>query len=196
MTGRECWREGDLRSWLDGELPSGRAAALESHLGECAACRRIRDRLAECAEWAAVSLAELTEAEMEPRHVPPPAFGADRAAGLGRLALLAAVVTVMAVVPFVRKSTPEKPSLSAPRQTSQVVAASAETSPPPARRARMHGARRPARRAPAVAGGAFLALDDDPIETGLVVKVALDSGVMADVIVDAQGTPRAIRLEN
>lgn len=31
--------EGTLHAYLDGELPSGERAALESHLGQCAACR-------------------------------------------------------------------------------------------------------------------------------------------------------------
>jgi hypothetical protein len=41
----------------------------------------------------------------------------------------------------------------------------------------------------------FLALDDDPIELGVVVRVALDgaAAVQADVVFDADGRPRAIR---
>jgi hypothetical protein len=43
----------------------------------------------------------------------------------------------------------------------------------------------------------YLALDDDPIETGLVVRVALDSGaVQADVILGPDGRARAFRLVN
>src|SRR5262249_4236676 len=41
----------------------------------------------------------------------------------------------------------------------------------------------------------FLALDDEPVETGIVVRVALDNGrVPADVIVGTDGHPHAIRL--
>jgi hypothetical protein len=41
----------------------------------------------------------------------------------------------------------------------------------------------------------FLALDDDPIDMGVVMRVALDTGdaVQADVIFDADGRARAIR---
>jgi hypothetical protein len=39
----------------------------------------------------------------------------------------------------------------------------------------------------------YLALDDEPIDTGTVMRVALASGVEADVIVDSGGRPRAIR---
>jgi hypothetical protein len=40
----------------------------------------------------------------------------------------------------------------------------------------------------------YLALDDEPIDTGVVMRVALDgTGVQADVIFDSEGRPRAIR---
>jgi hypothetical protein len=40
----------------------------------------------------------------------------------------------------------------------------------------------------------YLALDDEPIDTGVVMRVALDgTAVQADVIFDAEGRPRAIR---
>jgi hypothetical protein len=41
----------------------------------------------------------------------------------------------------------------------------------------------------------FLALDDEPIETGVVIRVALgDAGIPADVVFGADGRARAIRL--
>jgi hypothetical protein len=52
------------------------------------------------------------------------------------------------------------------------------------------------RKAPAAAQpDYFLALDDDPIDMGVVMRVALDSAadLQADVIFDADGRPRAIR---
>jgi hypothetical protein len=40
----------------------------------------------------------------------------------------------------------------------------------------------------------YLALDDEPIDTGMVMRVALDgTGIQADVIFDAEGRARAIR---
>jgi hypothetical protein len=38
-----------------------------------------------------------------------------------------------------------------------------------------------------------MALDEEPIDTGLVMRVALPSGMQADVIVDGDGRARAIR---
>jgi hypothetical protein len=43
----------------------------------------------------------------------------------------------------------------------------------------------------------FVALDDDPIDAGVVMRVALAEGRMqADVIYSQDGRPRAIRLVN
>jgi hypothetical protein len=39
----------------------------------------------------------------------------------------------------------------------------------------------------------YMALDEEPIDTGLVMRVALPSGMQADVIVDGDGRARAIR---
>jgi hypothetical protein len=40
----------------------------------------------------------------------------------------------------------------------------------------------------------YLALDDEPIDTGVVMRVALDgTGIQADVIFDSEGRARAIR---
>ena len=39
----------------------------------------------------------------------------------------------------------------------------------------------------------YMALDEEPIDTGLVMRVALASGMQADVIVDGDGRARAIR---
>ena len=40
----------------------------------------------------------------------------------------------------------------------------------------------------------FMALDDDPIDAGVVLRVALAAGQQADVIYSSDGRPRAIRL--
>jgi len=39
----------------------------------------------------------------------------------------------------------------------------------------------------------FLGLDEEPIDTGVMMRVAFENGIEADVIVDAEGRPRAIR---
>jgi hypothetical protein len=39
----------------------------------------------------------------------------------------------------------------------------------------------------------YMALDEEPIDTGVVMRVALPSGMQADVIVDGDGRARAIR---
>jgi hypothetical protein len=43
----------------------------------------------------------------------------------------------------------------------------------------------------------YVPLDDEPIESGVVVRVSLAaSGLLADVIYDEQGRPRAVRPVN
>jgi hypothetical protein len=69
---------------------------------------------------------------------------------------------------------------------------------PPANRPKAGAARRkPVTPPPRVVE--YIALDSDPIETGVIVRVNLDAGltgipVPADVIVGPDGRPRAIRL--
>ena len=65
----------------------------------------------------------------------------------------------------------------------------------PAPLARIQTVRRPVRRSPPKQ--VFFALDDEPIESGMVMRVGLPSGeLVADVIVGPDGRARAIRIVN
>jgi hypothetical protein len=56
-----------------------------------------------------------------------------------------------------------------------------------------HSKRQPAK--PRATADYYLALDDDPIETGVVMRVALGPAELpADVIFDQDGRARAVRL--
>jgi hypothetical protein len=81
----------------------------------------------------------------------------------------------------------EQPQAAQTHVTPQTV--TAPLSPTPAHHASR--ARVPRRRTQPVQY--YLALDDEPIDTGTVMRVALASGAEADVIVDSEGRPRAIR---
>ena len=52
---KQCLREGELRAWLDGELPAEQVAAAERHVAECAGCaaayKQVADRAALVAGW-------------------------------------------------------------------------------------------------------------------------------------------------
>jgi hypothetical protein len=47
-----CWKEGELRAFLDGELPAESLAAIRTHLEECAACHARVRQLEVARSWA------------------------------------------------------------------------------------------------------------------------------------------------
>lgn len=85
-----------LSSLLDGELPPREASALEEHLGECGACREVRDELVEIRRraralpaleperdlWAGIE-SRLGEDPLAEKVIPLSATAADPSAGRG-----------------------------------------------------------------------------------------------------------------
>jgi len=195
-----CWPEGELRAWLDRELPEADGAALERHVAECAACTATLQMLRARAERVGLLMDSLAEA-VEPRPVAVmPAVMARRprrawlwsglAAGLAAGVTLAFILApwhrARPVLPAPQRalvSTPvtdRGPGVVAPKPASQI--------------ARIPSPRRPAAKpVPRDDGEYYLALDDEPIETGVVMRVALEGNLQADVIFDSQGRARAIR---
>ncbi len=179
-----CWQEGEWRAYLDGELPADETAWGREHLAQCAVCAAVHQELA--ARAARVG-AWMTELEGVPavvrRREPARPRWQWAAAGLAVAAALAAafVLTPRRVevveAPRVAESPAAPPAVATP------------LSPVAAHRVSRAGALR--RRAPRLQY--YLALDDEPIDTGTVMRVALASGAEADVIVDSAGRPRAIR---
>jgi hypothetical protein len=84
--------------------------------------------------------------------------------------------------------TPAPPALAA---VAPVTTAPAETPEPPARR-------RPRRVRPAVAEPTyFVALDDEPFESGVIMRMDVKPGnVQADIVFGPDGRARAFRLVN
>jgi hypothetical protein len=199
-----CWSEGELRACLDRELPADEMARIGTHLGECPACRALyvdlSGRAAQVAEWMS-ALPEVEVPAWPPRTVRylaprrtrvrwvPVAVGA-LAAGLALLA--------MAVANRGDRQVSITPPETAPAQEAAAGIAppavpTIEPQPAPTVRPAVLRSRRAAARQPKT--DFYLALDDDPIETGLVVRVALDPGaVQADVILGPDGRARAFRL--
>ncbi len=206
-----CWTEGDLRASLDGELEAASAALLTAHLAECASCEALRRQLAGCASRVAGLMAVLEESAPLAAIIPMPpiipmprrswrgvaAIGA-MAAGLAIAALTVALrpasnnakhATATYPNPVASLPTPDVPaqhvSLTHPRHTR-----------PEPRAAVFTPTAAPAAAQPADTGnGYFLALDDEPIETGIVMRVASPSGdFQADVIVGPDGRAHAIRI--
>lgn len=149
---KDCWNPGDLRAYVDRELPPGETARLEAHLETCAACAEALHDISARAARVGGLLASLTAAPAiaVPRRRPVRAMWA-------RAAALAVAASLALVFLSPKPSAPPKPT--------------AEIARP------------------------FIALDNEPIETGVVVRVALGPNqVQADVIVTPDGRPHAYRL--
>ena len=195
---RQCWSEGALRAYLDRELPPQDMERVAAHLGECPVCE------ASCAELAgrAARVSVMMGALPEPGRVAalPLITRQPRMAWPWVAAALAAAV-LMAFVLAPKRVAPASSGVPVQSGADALVRAR-----PPGRapapeiaqaRVQATAPRHPKRhvaRAP-VTTDYYLALDDDPIETGVVVRVALGPAeVPADVIFDQDGRARAIRL--
>lgn len=199
----KCWSEGELRAFIDRELPPADMELVGAHLEECSECGDHWAEMAGRASRVSSLMAHLTETEPVVRagQLRRPAQSPWRWGGVAA-ALAAGLIVGILVIPKrgtqvatvppqpapVVQSAVTRPELAAP-----VVALASTT---PASVAPTRRSKKPVLPAPQK-GDTFLALDSDPIETGVVVRVALGPReVPADVIIDADGRPRAIRLVN
>jgi len=191
-----CRSEGELRALIDRELPGEQASAIQQHLAQCAGCTAAYQSLSQRAAFVGSLMDTLSEeipagveaARPRPRRA---VFWAT-AAALAATLLFALVLSrhaanrpAQAIV-----EPPPAPAYVEPPPEPQPVrlpVASASVAESP----RVH--RIPSRRPLATPVQYYMALDEEPIDTGLVMRVALPSGVQADVIVDGDGRARAIR---
>jgi len=197
---RECWDEGGLRAYLDRELPLEEMTRIAVHVGGCAECHARYNELA----GRAARVAALMET-LEVRPVVLPAAPAhrrwmQRPRPVATAILALAAAAALAFVMLAKRTEAPKPELAphvaphaAPaRPVMEQAAAPSGAGPWPALSSPPR-AKSPRRVKPPQVQY-YLALDDEPIDTGVVMRVALDgTGVQADVIFDAEGRPRAIR---
>jgi anti-sigma factor RsiW len=195
---KECWLDGDLRAYLDRELPPQRMTEMAVHLGGCAECHARYNEIAGRASRVAAWMETL---EFEPATMPlapPGRLKPSRVAGVlaAVLAMAAAVAAAFVLLP--RGSVSPKP-VAAPHVTPsrpvmrQAAASQAAGPQNSSIRAPSIRASAPKRSKPAPVQE-YLALDDEPIDTGVVMRVAFEgTGMQADVIFDADGRARAIR---
>jgi hypothetical protein len=202
----QCWPAGALRAHLDRELAPEEMDRVVAHLGECAQCAQLSTELAARAERVGAWLQELPEvlpgALPMPEvawvtHSPVRAFAGRRWVGLAALA--AGLILAALFLPrhqgtdTVAVPTPLAASVERPAELPVVAAAPARTAALPGRfrRPRLPGLQRQAR----TVSNEFLALDDEPIETGVVMRVGVEPGnVQADVVFGPDGRAHAIRL--
>ncbi|HXB72775.1 MAG TPA: zf-HC2 domain-containing protein [Candidatus Acidoferrales bacterium] len=213
----QCWPEGALRAQLDHELAPEEMERVAAHLGECAACARLSSELAARAQHVGEWLSALPEALPAPplEWVTPATRRANwsRTPMAGRrwigLAAALAAGLVLAALLLPRHRPPQKDADAGPAN----VAVSAPGGKPdqanlaetagklpvvmamPARTAVMpRRVRRPVLPVRTVSNE-FLALDDEPLETGVVMRVGVEPGnVQADVVFGPDGRAHAIRL--
>ena len=194
---KECWDEGRLRAYLDRELPLEEMTRIAVHVGGCAECHARYNELAGSVARVAALMEALEVGAVA--SAPGPSQRrwtmrrriAARPVATAILALAAAAALAFVLLP--KRSEATRPVVAPHVVPVRPVMQQADTptveapEPSPAR------AKSPKRVKPPNVKY-YLALDDEPIDTGVVMRVALNgTGVQADVIFDADGRPRAIR---
>ena len=192
---KQCWPEGDLREYLDGELPLETQEQIGEHLEKCAACGTLCEQLSERASRVSNLMALLPEPGplVMPATVKmmPVRTGRRRAWMVPALALAAALVIGFIVLP--RQVAPA-PTVAATAQVETPAVSPVAAAPPVTPRRRLvHQA---STRSPAPHAD-FLRLDDEPLETATLVRVSAENGeVQADLLVGPDGRAHAIRVIN
>jgi hypothetical protein len=191
-----CWSEGALRAYLDRELAAEDMKSVAAHLHECSACDAL------CAELAgrAARVFGLLEALPAVERV---TAVAARQVVVRRLwpAAAVAVAAGLAVASFVlpkRETAPPVARVVTPAPQARPV----EVAPPDPAVVPVEQAARPVlvrspkgARRPAASMDYFVALDNDPIESGVIMRMAIQPGnTQADIVFDPGGRARAIRL--
>ncbi len=188
----ECWDEGGLRAYFDRELPPEDLSRVAAHIGLCAECHGRYNELAARAARVSSMMSALGVAAYAAAPASPSRRRWVQPAALGTAALALAAAAALAFV-WIPKRTPEARPVAAPHVERSHRPIQAEVTPAAAPAKVAHP--KAQRRAKPAETDYYLALDDEPIDVGVVMRVALDSAaaVQADVIFDAEGRPRAIR---
>jgi len=197
-----CWSEGALRAYLDRELPAADMKAVAAHLGECSACDAL------CTELAgrAARVFALLEALPEPETIIlRPAAPALRVSSRwlwpgAAVALAAGLAIASVVVPKWNHPVPVAGNETPVRLPGPVETVESAPVPPvqavntvPAARKVLARIRPKAATTPDM--DYFVALDDQPIESGVIMRMAIQPGnTQADIVFDPAGRARAIRL--
>jgi hypothetical protein len=190
-----CWSEGALRAYLDRELPAEDMKSVAAHLGECSACDAVCTELAGRAARVFALLEALPEPARSVRMRPAAARVPSRWLWPGVAVALAAGLAIASfIVPkrqnpvpladVVQPPPPATPFQSVVPEPVTVPVAQPEVARVP-----------PRKRRPAPPRDYFLALDNEPIESGVIMRVAIEPGnAQADIVFDPGGRARAIRL--
>jgi hypothetical protein len=197
----ECWSEGTLRAYLDRELPSEEMERVAAHLGECTVCDGLCTELAGRAahvsalmellpEWTAATPRPVVEAKRRPNWI-------GIAVAVAACLALAAYLRPNRRPPEIAVAAPPAvaPSPSIAFAPPSVAAVTTDIPPAPVERT---ATRRPRRvRPPAPETAYFVALDDEPFESGVIMRMDVKPGkVQADIVFGPDGRAHAFRLVN
>jgi len=185
----QCWPEGALRAYLDGELSTQDVQSVAAHLRECAACERLHLELSARAGYVSGLIGMLdAPAAYRPTRPARSAVSWRWTGAAVALAAGLAIATVLIPKPEARKVVPAASVIERQPVLPEPPAALPAAEPP-----RVVAAARKAR-PPAPRFDHFLALDDEPIESGIVMRVTVPGSTPADIVFSPDGRARAIRL--
>ena len=195
----QCWSEGALRAYLDRELSTEDMQRVAAHLGECKVCDGLCTELAARAAHVSALLELLPEWSVAamPRPATPASAPHRRATWVGIAVALAAGLALAAYLmpdrhPREAVALPAPvPALAAPPMAATVAATTPAPAGPPAPRR----LRRVRQTAPEPAY--FVALDDEPFDSGVIMRVGVKPGsLQADIVFGPDGRAHAFRLVN
>jgi anti-sigma factor RsiW len=196
----QCWSEGELRAYLDRELPTEDMQRVAAHLGDCTVCDGLCTELAGRAAHVSALMELLPEwTAAAPRAAAPAKRRALRPNWVGIAVALAACLALAAYVMPDRHPREEALVLPAPAAVAPpVTVAAAATTPVPVERVERPVPRRVHRvRATAPEPAYFVALDNEPFESGVIMRVDVKPGnVQADIVFGPDGRAHAFRLVN
>lgn len=201
----QCWSEGELRAYLDRELPARDVERVAEHLKNCEACGGLWAELARRAARIA-SLLEVLPEPLPPSKVPALPRSPNHTGRWMTVAGLAATLALAVVTASLRSRPGAKPVEAKSAWVPQAHVLVPNVPLPDGRGSELAIPSRDRRGAVAVRRVIspkpkpplvedYVALDDEPIEAGVVVRVGFNGGrVPADVIFGPDGRARAIRL--
>jgi anti-sigma factor RsiW len=185
---KQCWPEGDWRAYFDGELPPQSQERMTAHLAACQECGARYRELSARAERVSNLMAMLPA--VQAGEVPSLPIAARHGRQWTVAALSLAAALAIGFVMFPKKHAPTVPHT--PPAPPPTVAPPVVASIPPAV---PHRAIRRAAARPMVQYTDFVRLDDEPLETGTIVRVSAENGdVQADLLMGPDGRAHAIRL--
>ena len=182
-----CFSEGDWQAYLDREMPADDMARAETHLRLCGECAARHHAVAARAEQVTLLMADLASAGEILRR-PSPRLQTWRWAA--PVVALAAILLVAWLLP---QPSARRPGVARTATVPHMDAPAIGQVQRPLKHALRHAARHKETPDPLLTG--FVALDDEPIETAVIVRVILDDGLaQADVMVGPDGRAHAIRM--